>query len=126
LQAYPENSQQMELLAAAALRSGFGGGWLIDFPNSTRAKKFYLVIWAGASSFAGTRHEMPAALDGEEPGSVEYEQARMRMMERRAQKSRKAVKGRDWVMEKKERQRRQGREVRPDSKYTGRKRKHWQ
>lgn len=29
---------------------------------------------------------------------------------------------REWILEKKERRRRQGRETRPDSKYTGRKR----
>ncbi|PNJ85835.1 BUD23 isoform 7, partial [Pongo abelii] len=32
-------------------------------------------------------------------------------------------KSRAWVLEKKERHRRQGREVRPDTQYTGRKRK---
>ena len=31
-------------------------------------------------------------------------------------------KTRDWILEKKERRRRQGRETREDSKYTGRKR----
>jgi 18S rRNA (guanine1575-N7)-methyltransferase len=33
-----------------------------------------------------------------------------------------AKKSRDWVLDKKERQRRQGKTVRPDTKYTGRKR----
>ena len=32
-------------------------------------------------------------------------------------------KSREWVLEKKERRRRQGKEVRPDTQYTGRKRK---
>lgn len=32
------------------------------------------------------------------------------------------MKGRDWVLQKKERQRKQGKNVRQDSKYTGRKR----
>ena len=31
-------------------------------------------------------------------------------------------KSRDWIMEKKERRRKQGKDVRPDSKFTGRKR----
>lgn len=31
-------------------------------------------------------------------------------------------KSRDWILAKKERQRRQGRDTRPDTKYTGRKR----
>lgn len=34
---------QAEMITAAALRVGFGGGLVVDFPNSTRAKKHYLV-----------------------------------------------------------------------------------
>lgn len=30
------------------MKSGFTGGMVIDYPNSTRAKKYYLVIEAGA------------------------------------------------------------------------------
>lgn len=39
LQFYPENGEQLEMLTSAALRSGFGGGVVVDFPNSTKAKK---------------------------------------------------------------------------------------
>ena len=35
------------MLTIAALKAGFTGGVLVDFPNSTKAKKFYLVITAG-------------------------------------------------------------------------------
>lgn len=51
-------------------------------------------------------------------------QSREREKDRRYSKKGKAKKGtKDWVMNKKERQRRQGKEVRPDSKYSGRRRK---
>jgi 18S rRNA (guanine1575-N7)-methyltransferase len=36
------------MITTAAMKSGFTGGMVIDYPNSTRAKKYYLVIEAGA------------------------------------------------------------------------------
>ena len=30
------------------MKSGFSGGLIVDYPNSTRAKKYYLVLEAGA------------------------------------------------------------------------------
>ena len=38
-QVYPECASQMEMMTGRALAAGFSGGWVIDFPNSTRAKK---------------------------------------------------------------------------------------
>ena len=38
-QFYPENPEQVELLTSAALRAGFTGGLLVDYPNSAKAKK---------------------------------------------------------------------------------------
>lgn len=32
---------------SAATRAGFGGGLVVDYPNSKKAKKFYLVLWSG-------------------------------------------------------------------------------
>ncbi len=40
----------------------------------------------------------------------------------RKSKKRISVKSREWVLSKKARQRRQGKDVRPDTKYSGRKR----
>lgn len=39
-QFYPENPQQLELLTSAAIRAGFTGGVLVDYPNSAKAKKY--------------------------------------------------------------------------------------
>lgn len=39
LQCYPESSTQLYLLQTEAIRAGFTGGIVVDFPNSTRAKK---------------------------------------------------------------------------------------
>lgn len=35
------------MITSAAMKSGFTGGLVVDYPNSTRAKKIYLVIEAG-------------------------------------------------------------------------------
>ena len=38
-QFYPDNPEQVDMITKAALVSGFTGGIVIDFPNSTKAKK---------------------------------------------------------------------------------------
>jgi 18S rRNA (guanine1575-N7)-methyltransferase len=35
------------MITSAAMKSGFSGGLIIDYPNSTKAKKYFLVIEAG-------------------------------------------------------------------------------
>jgi 18S rRNA (guanine1575-N7)-methyltransferase len=52
LQLYPENAEQLEIVTAAAAACGFGGGLVVDFPNSTKAKKYYLCLVAGGSGAA--------------------------------------------------------------------------
>jgi 18S rRNA (guanine1575-N7)-methyltransferase len=32
------------MITSAAMKSGFSGGLVVDYPNSTKAKKYYLVI----------------------------------------------------------------------------------
>uniref|UniRef100_A0A7M4FUT0 18S rRNA (guanine-N(7))-methyltransferase n=1 Tax=Crocodylus porosus TaxID=8502 RepID=A0A7M4FUT0_CROPO len=39
LQLYPENSEQLELITAQAMKAGFTGGMVVDYPNSAKAKK---------------------------------------------------------------------------------------
>eukprot|EP00121_Abeoforma_whisleri_P001377 Awhi_evm1s1224 len=48
-QFYPETPQQMNLITQCAMRAGFGGGTVIDYPNSTKAKKIFLCLVAGVS-----------------------------------------------------------------------------
>ena len=35
------------MLTSAAMRAGFSGGLVVDFPHSTRAKKYFLVLMVG-------------------------------------------------------------------------------
>lgn len=114
-QFYPENSNQVELITQQAMKAGFGGGLVVDFPNSTKAKKMFLVL------FTGGPQKLPAALGTEETGKdhVQYTKTKIKGKVARG----KSVKStREWIMEKKERRRKQGHEVHANSKYTGRKR----
>lgn len=43
-QFYPENQDQLEMISNAAVKSGFSGGLVVDYPNSALAKKYYLVL----------------------------------------------------------------------------------
>ncbi|GLH03798.1 Probable 18S rRNA (guanine-N(7))-methyltransferase [Gryllus bimaculatus] len=114
LQFYPENSEQAELITAQAMKAGFFGGMVVDYPNSTRAKKFFLVL------MTGTCIQLPQALGEEsERTSVIYTHKREQLKKMRGKPLKKS---RDWILEKKERRRKQGKETKPDSKYTGRKR----
>lgn len=61
-QFYPENSAQIELVTSQAMRAGFYGGLVVDYPHSTKAKKFFLVLMTGGDL------PLPPAL-GEEGGS---------------------------------------------------------
>lgn len=114
-QFYPESPQQTALIQHQATKAGFTGGVVVDFPNSTKARKMFLVLFTGGGST-----QVPKGLQDESLSTVQYNNERRRMLKGNRGKSVK--KSRHWVEEKKARQRRQGREVRPDTKYTGRKR----
>lgn len=128
LQIYPDSPQQAELLTTAALRAGFAGGLVVDYPNSARAKKYYLVL------MVGTVAALPQARDGEEGAGDEVRVAKRQKRDHRGKagggggggggsKRHPDGKGRAWVLKKKEQYRQKGRESVPmDSKYTGRKR----
>lgn len=39
----------MELVTNQAMKAGFYGGVVVDYPNSTKAKKFFLVLMTGGN-----------------------------------------------------------------------------
>ncbi|XP_064391578.1 probable 18S rRNA (guanine-N(7))-methyltransferase isoform X2 [Halichondria panicea] len=121
-QFYPENPAQMELITHQAMRAGFTGGVVIDYPNSTKARKLFLCLFTGGAAAS----DMPKGLgsgvgESKAPDTVSFVETRRQLQARG--RSHVSVKSREWVTAKKERRRRQGRDVRPDTKYTGRKRK---
>ncbi|CAF4881134.1 unnamed protein product, partial [Rotaria socialis] len=38
-QFYPETPHQVDMITQQAMKAGFTGGLVVDYPNSTRAKK---------------------------------------------------------------------------------------
>ncbi|KAG2458929.1 BUD23 methyltransferase, partial [Polypterus senegalus] len=104
-QIYPENSDQLELITSQAMKAGFTGGMVVDYPNSAKAKKFFLCLFVGVSG------ALPKGLGSE---TVEKGVAHQAMFtgERTRFKNLKGKslkKSKDWILEKKERRRRQGR-----------------
>ncbi|THH13939.1 hypothetical protein EW146_g6339 [Bondarzewia mesenterica] len=126
LQFYPTSDDQIQLITSIAQKAGFGGGLVVDYPNSKKARKVYLCLFVGGGGGA----QVPKGLEGEEgmdedeDEKVKFEKRRQRELRREKSGKRKEVKGRDWILKKKELYRRRGKEDVPrDSKYTGRKRK---
>lgn len=116
-QFYPENSAQVELITQQAMKAGFGGGVVVDFPNSSKAKKMFLVLFTGGIH----SQQLPRGLSDEsqESNTVKYNERRDRMKKIRGKPVKRSS---EWIQAKKERRRKQGKDVRPDTKYTGRKR----
>ena len=63
-QFYPKNDVQTENIMGAAKVAGFGGGLVIDDPESKRHKKYYLVLTAGMAdrqiNLSGAEMDAPA------------------------------------------------------------------
>jgi len=134
MQFYPDGAKQAEMITTAALRVGFSGGLVVDYPNSTRAKKYFLVLAAGPPESLPT----PKGGDAEEAG--EGRGVRMDGRGGGGERSKKMKgphartvyvgskrhpegKGKEWIVKKKEQARNRGKDTAHDSKYTGRKRK---
>ncbi len=128
-QMYPENAAQAEMITVTAMRSGFTGGIVVDYPHSAKAKKHYLCLMTASG---GGLAQLPQAIE------AEGEQVSVTERRRRGHGRRKGgghvgmsssrrhpqSKGRDWILKKKELRRKRGyMDVPDDTKYTGRKRR---
>ena len=71
------------MLTGAAMKAGFSGGLVVDFPNSTRAKKYFLVLMVGSAS------TLPSAkgLDGGSDEEAEEIQVTGRQQQRKRRKT---------------------------------------
>lgn len=129
-QFYPENPQQLELITKSALESGFTGGVVVDYPHSTKAKKYYLFIQAGFTqeSIQEAMKAIPKVDKDdkeEDTNVVKYNKDKKETVRnKKKSKSKKAAyKSKNWILEKKSRQTKQGKSVRKTTRYTGRKRR---
>jgi 18S rRNA (guanine1575-N7)-methyltransferase len=108
-QFYPRDDTQKKMVADAAIRAGFGAGFLVD-NEGTKAAKVYLVLTVGEAG------DITGVVNGME--GVEVDDFR-----RRAGAKGDRVSKKDVILRRKARLERKGRVVKATSKYTGRKRK---
>ena len=114
-QFYPETPEQAVLVSECAAKVGFAGGIVVDYPNSAKAKKHYLVL-----SFDRSYKAPQGLTDGSLFGvRVDKESEKKK---RPPKKKKGGIKTKEWIIHKKEKQRTKGKNVRPDTKYTARKR----
>jgi len=112
LQFYPETEGQSATVMAEAKRAGFGGGIVIDYPESKKARKYYLCLVAGSTS--SSTFSAPKGLTEQSERLTKRQK-----MEKKKQETRK-----EFITRKKELYRKRGKEGVPnDSKYSGRKRR---
>lgn len=123
LQFYPETAEQAVLISECAAKVGFAGGVVVDYPNSTKAKKHYLVLSFERAYKAPEGLTEGSLLSGGKLDSVRVDSKKSNKNKGKVHsKKKKYGTVKDWVVNKKETQRKKGKDVRPDSKYTGRKR----
>ena len=99
-QFYPENAGQESLLTSTARQAGFGGGIVIDDAENRRKRKKYLVLTTGNRTVSMDNPVNCASI------------------KKNPRQTRK-----EWIVQKKERDKSRGRTVRPNTKYTARKRR---
>ena len=101
LQFYPSSDDQIQLITSIAQKAGFGGGLVIDYPNSKKAKKVFLCLFVGGGN---SQQQVPQGLQGEEEegSKITFERRRDRERTRAKNGKRKSVKDKDWILKKKE------------------------
>ena len=123
-QFYPANPEQINMITKAALENGFTGGVVVDFPHSTKKKKYYLFLQAGFTkeSIEDVMKAIPKneVEEDEKDEKVDVIKERRKLKRQKYHESR--YKSKEWILKKKSRQRKQGKDVRPDTKFTGRRR----
>lgn len=100
LQFYPSSDDQIQLITSIAQKAGFGGGIVVDYPNSNKAKKVFLVLLVGSGG------QVPRGLEGDgnavmDDKTAQFEKRRERARTRKSIKT-KSIKDRDWILKKKD------------------------
>ncbi|EJW76157.1 methyltransferase WBSCR22, partial [Wuchereria bancrofti] len=94
-QFYPETVSQTELITTQATKAGFTGGVVIDFPNSAKAKKVYLVLMVGGIQ------QLPKALIEEEEVDQILNIGRRSKKNDKRDKRKLLKRSREWIEAKK-------------------------
>ncbi len=111
LQFYPTSDDQIQLITSIAQRAGFGGGIVVDYPNSKKARKVFLCLFVGD----GGSTQVPKGLEGDDAVAVaaakgedvkvkaKFERRRQRESRREKNRKQKVIKGgKDWILQKKD------------------------
>mmetsp|Transcript_8427 Transcript_8427/g.22804 ORF Transcript_8427/g.22804 Transcript_8427/m.22804 type:complete len:319 (-) Transcript_8427:1136-2092(-) len=126
LQFYPETAEHAVLISECATAVGFGGGVVVDYPNSAKAKKHYLVLSCDRTNHSKGQQRESAALQARKRDTVQVggiqRDGEGGGKKQRVIRKKKGVKTKEWILHKKETQRKKGHSVRPDTKYTARRR----
>jgi len=131
LQFYPESSEHAILISECAAKVGFAGGIVVDYPNSTKAKKHYLVLSFERAYMAPqglTGMEGALLNEDRKPTGVRVADkdprkgGKNRKDNQAPRKKKGGGKTKEWILHKKETQRKKGKDTRTDTKFTGRKR----
>lgn len=117
LQFYPETAEQAVMISETATKVGFAGGIVVDYPNSAKAKKHYLVLGFDRTARKGMTLTEDSAMD-----HVTVAGIREKDKKKKPPRKKRGAKTKEWIVHKKETQRKKGKDVRPDTKYTGRRR----
>ena len=110
-QFYPKNAAQRSMISNAAIKAGFGAGILEDDPD-TKSLKVYLVLTVGGGDVSGTVSRME---DVNIMETKKKDRKRGKEFEKKGSKA--------WITRKKAQSEAKGKIVKPNSKFTGRRRK---
>jgi len=119
IQFYPEHDKQTEMIRETCLKSGFTAGLVEDKKSEdSKKRKLYLILAVGTLLD-------PTMTDDAFKKQTDAQRKTRFSKQLKNVKGKQNKKSRDWIIKKKEQQRsKQGEEnIRPDSKYTGRRRK---
>lgn len=121
-QFYPKNKIQRDMISSAAVKAGFGAGILEDDPETKNAK-LYLVLTVGGGNLGerASGGDITGVVKGMEDVDVMDARRQHADRKRRDKVDKKGSKG--WIMKKKDQMERQGKVVKANSKYTGRRRR---
>jgi 18S rRNA (guanine1575-N7)-methyltransferase len=117
-QFYPSSDDQVQLITQSAQRAGFGGGIVVDYPNSKKARKMYLCLMVGSQEVvpSGIVEGEEMTVESKEKLRQEVRNERRRRKEKTGGSSGKKRKNtedkgsKEWILKKKDLYRTRGKE----------------
>ena len=93
------------------MKCGFTGGLIVDYPHSTKAKKYFLMLNAGFSEETTKELVLPKGIEDMDEEKVDVMGTKNKKKFKERESERKNFKGKDWVSKKKDRMRKQVRNM---------------